>query len=419
VRRHNGIYSPLVTLWLLVGQRLRGGAPLESAVLDLLRGLPASFWPRPCKRMRDWQELGKLPSSHTGAYNQARQALPLSIVQKSCDRIFEELLVQCGEDDPKGKARTFLLDGSTMRTAHSPALCKSYPPGSNQYREGHWPLLLVLVAHDIHSGLALRPEWGPMYGAARVSEQTLLERAIQRLPSGATVLADCNFGVFSVAYAAHQRQHPVLLRLTTGRAQRLAGEPLRHRMNRRVIWRPSPSDRRSHPELPKDACVSGRLVVRRVQPDNHGKPFLLALFTTRELKEKEMLALYGQRWKIETDLRTLKSTLRLDQLTCGTPDMVAKEIDMGIAAYNLVRAVTCLAAEQSGIPPRGYSFTRVRRIVQTFTPLVAAASDSQQAKMVFDQMMQCVQQAKLPRRRRRAYPRQVWNRGDRYPKRQI
>ena len=59
--------------------------------------------------------------------------------------------------------------------------------------------------------------------------------------------------------------------------------------------------------------------------------------------------LYGQRWNIETDLRTLKSTLCLDQLTCSTPDMVAKEIDMGIAAYNLVRAMIAFASQQSGI----------------------------------------------------------------------
>lgn len=419
VRRHNGIYSPLVTLWLLISQRLEGGAPLESAVLKLLQGLPASFWPRPCKRMRDWRKHGKAPSSNTGAYNQARQALPLSIVQKSCDRIFEGLIAQfdkCSQE----QGRTFLLDGSSMRAAHTPALCKSYPPGSNQYREGHWPLLRVLVAHDLHTGLAMRPEWGPMHGPGRVSEQDLLERAIERLPSGATVLGDCNFGVFSVAYAATQRQHPVLLRLTSARAQRLIGEPLRNRINRPITWRPSRDDRRTHPELPKDAFITGRLIVRRVQPDDGGKPFLLALFTTLELKEKELLAIYGQRWNIETDLRTLKNTLRLDQLTSATPEMVAKEIDMGIAAYNLVRAVTCLASEQSGIPPRGYSFTRVRRIVQTFTPLVVGAPDSQQAKRAFDQMMHYVQQAKLPQRRRRrpTYPRKVWNRGDHFPKRQ-
>lgn len=401
-------------------QRLHGGAPLETAVFELLRGLPASFWPRPCKRMRDWRDHGQEPSSNTGGYNQARQALSLSIVQQSCDRIFEELVAEFEDLGPKGKSHTFLLDGSTMRASHTPVLCKTYPPGSNQYREGHWPLLRVLVAHDIHSGLAMRPEWGAMHGPDRVSEQELLARAIHRLPPGATVMGDANFGVFSVAYTATQAEHPVLLRLTVERAQRLAGEPLRNRMNRRVTWRPSPNDRGRHPELPKDACVSGRLVVRRVQPDHGGKPFLLALFTTLELTEKEMLATYGQRWKIETDLRTIKSTLRLDQLTCATAEMVAKEIDAGIAAYNLVRAVTCLASKQSGIPPRGYSFTRVRRIVQTFTPLVVSASDPQQTKKEFDRMMRYVQRAKLPRRRKQrpCYPRQVWNRGDHYPKRQ-
>jgi putative transposase len=420
VRRHNGIYSPLVILWLLVWQRLEGGAPLETAVLELLRGLPASFWPRPCKRMRDWWEHGKAPSSNTGAYNQARQALPVSVVQKSCDRIFEELVAQFDRPGSRQRRRTFLLDGTTMRAAHTPALCQTYPPGSNQYREGHWPLLRVLVAHDIDTGLAMRPEWGPVHGPDPVSEQALLQRALDRLPSGATVLGDCNFGIFSVAYDADQRQHPVLLRLTSVRAQRLAGEPLRDRINRRITWRPTRDDRRRHPELPPDACVTGRLIVRRVQPDDGAEPFLLALFTTLDAQEKELLGTYGQRWKIETDLRTLKGTLRLDQLTSATPEMVAKEIDMGIAAYNLVRAVTCLASEQSGIPPRGYSFTRVLRIVETFTPLVAAASDPQQAKRAFDQMMRCVQQAKLPRRRRRrhAYPRKVWNRGEGYPKRQ-
>lgn len=418
VRRHNGVYSSLVILWLLVVQRLQGGAPLEAAVLELLRGLPASFWPRPCKRILDWQQHGKTPSSNTGAYNQARQGLPLSIVQKSCDQIFQKLVVEWGDGGRRAKPGAFLLDGSTMRTAHSPALNKSYPPGSNQHREGHWPLLRVVVAHDLDNGLAMRPEWGAMHGPDAVSEQELLEKAIERLPSGSTIVADCNFGVFSVAYACAQRQHPVVLRLTSARAQCLAGEPLRHRMNRRMVWKPSAWERRQHPELPEDASVSGRLVVRRVQPDNGGKPFLLALFTTLEIKEKELLALYGQRWKIETDLRTLKSALHLDQLTCSTPDMVAKEIDMGIAAYNLVRAVTCLASEQSGIPPRQYSFTRVRRIVETFTPLVVAATDPQQAQRAFDQMMYYVQQAKLPKRERPSYPRKIWNRGERYPHRQ-
>jgi hypothetical protein len=416
IRRNNCVYSPPVTMWLMLGQRLRGAASLETAVLEL-RNLPDSFWPKPCKRIQQWREHGKALSGNTGAYNQARQALPQFIVEQSCDRMFEQLVSKM---DPTGDARrTFVLDGSSMRTAHTPELCEVYPPGSNQYGEGHWPIIRVLVAHDVQTGLAMRPQWGPMYGPHAVSEQGLLERAIDQLPSRSTVMGDANFGVFSVAYPATQRQHPVLLRLTADRARRLAGEPLRDGIDRAVVWKPSVADRKSHPDLPSDACVSGRLMVRQVQPDNGATPFLLALFTTLPSTQQEVFELYGQRWTIETDLRTLKSTLCLEQLTCLTPDMVAKEIEIAVAAYNLVRAMIAFASQQSGILPRGYSFTRVRHIVEAFAPDLARAPNPQAAQRIFDQMMMYIQQAKLPRRKRKrpSYPRAVWARRGDFPKR--
>jgi len=61
--------------------------------------------------------------------------------------------------------------------------------------------------------------------------------------------------------------------------------------------------------------------VRQAKPDNGADPFLLALFTTLPDPTKEIRKLYGQRWNIETDLRTLKSQLRMDQLSCATPGM--------------------------------------------------------------------------------------------------
>ena len=388
-------------------------------MLLLLGGLPSSFWPRPCKRVRDWLQRGRSLSSHTGAYNQARQSLPLSVVQQSCDRIFEKLVEQCQEPGAGLAPRVFLVDGTSMRAAHSPELCRLYPPGSNQHGEGHWPVLRLLVAHDLGAGLAMRPEWGPMYGAGAVSEQALLERAIDRLPNGSTVIADANFGVFSVAHIAAQRQHPVIVRLTAERARRLAGGVLRDGIDRTVLWNPSAADRRSHPDLPADACVKGRLLAWQVQPDGGGTPFLLPFFTTLSSPVEEIYALYGQRWRIETDLRTLKSTLCLDQLTCTTSDMVAKEIEMGIAAYNLVRALIGVASRLSGIPPRGYSFTKVRRILEVFGPALANAPDRQSAQRLMDQIMTYVQQSKLPRRKRKRppYPREVWPRGAYFPSR--
>jgi putative transposase len=419
LHENNRICNAAVVMWLMAQQRLHGNASRESGVLELGRGLPAGFWPRPCKRLLPGPE-GQTPqrSGNTGSYNEARQNLPVSVVEESFDHVFEQL---AAELRPGGGTEfpAYFVDGTSVRTAYSDALYEAFPPGSSQHREAHWPLLRVLVAHDLHTGLAMRPEWGPMYGPQAGSEQGLLEQAMDRLPAKAILVGDANFGIFSVARAADRRSHPVILRLTTVRARHLPGGELRDGTDRRIQWKPSRDDRRSHPELPPDACVAGRLIVQQVQPGNGSQPFLLALFTTLEWPADEIVQFHGRRWNIETDLRSLKSTLELEQLTCTTPEMVAKEIDVGMLACNLVRAVTYLAAQKAGLTPRSFGFTRVRNVINAFTPLIAAAKSPDEAQKLFDKMMYYVGQAKLPKRNRKrpSYPRAVWDKRQAFPKR--
>jgi hypothetical protein len=87
------------------------------------------------------------------------------------------------------------------------------------------PILRLVVLQDVQTGLALRPAWGPLNGPHAVSEQDLAFQAISHLPPGALLIGDRNFGVFGVAWAAHQQAHPVLLRLTRARALKLAKGP--------------------------------------------------------------------------------------------------------------------------------------------------------------------------------------------------
>jgi hypothetical protein len=389
---------------------------METAVLELLRSLPPEFWPRPCKRLQARAKGStKKLSSNTGSYNQARHELPLTIMEQCGDQAFLQLIEQTRPTTAPRDA--FLIDGSSMRMPHTPKLCAMYPPGSNQKGESHWPLLRIVVAHDLSSGLAMRPQWGPMYGDHAVSEQVLLEQAIDRLPKGSIVLGDANFGVFSIAYAATQRGHPVVLRLTMQRARYLAKEELQDGMDRSMRWKPSRHERGKH-NLPGDAGVNGRLIVRQVQPSNGAAPFLLVVFTTLEDEADSVIELYGQRWNIETDLRSLKVMLGLEQLHSTTPEMVAKEIDVAMVAYNLVRAVTSVAAQKAGLKSRQFSFTRVRNVINAFAPLIAAARDERQAQQLADDMMYYVNQARLPRRKKRpTYPRAVWSKTQNFPKR--
>jgi hypothetical protein len=416
VRENNRVYTSAVVVWLMICQRLQEQGTLESAVLELLGGLPSSFWPQPCKRLEQAaEEGGPRLSQQTGAYNKARQELSLPVVEQCCDHALQQLIQQA-ELAPDRRA-AFFFDGSTVRMPHCQELVEAYPPTTNQHGVSHWPLLRLLVAHDLYTGLALRPVWGPVNGRQAVSEQGLLEQAIERLPSQAVVVGDANFGVFSVAYAAEQRGHPVVLRLTTVRALHLAGGPLQDGTDRRIQWKPTREDRRGHPQLPIDAGVSGRLIVRQVQPSNGAKPFLLALFTTLEDPPELVVQLYGKRWTIEVDLRHLKGTLRLEELTCTSTGMVAKEIDVAMLAYNLVRAVIYLTALKAGLEPRVFSFTQVRNVLQVFLPRIAAATDQSKARKLYDDMLYYLSQCKLPQRQRSSYPRGVWPKPKAYPAR--
>jgi hypothetical protein len=416
VRENNRVYNSQVVVWLMIWQRLQANGTLESAVLELPGGLPASFWPQPCKRLEQTAEAGgPRLSQETGAYNKARQELSRPVVAQCCDHASEQLIGLAGLAPERRPA--FFYDGTTVRMPHSEELVKAYPPGTNQHGESHWPMARMLVAHDLYTGLAVRAEWGPLNGSEAVSEQGLLEKSIDRLPDQAIVVGDANFGVFSVAWAADQRDHPAVLRLTAVRARHLAGGTLQDGTDRRIHWKPTRDDRKSHPELPADACVRGRLIVRQVQPGNGAKPFLLAVFTTLEDAPEQVVEMYGKRWNIEVDLRSLKGTLRLEELTCTHTEMVTKEIDVAMLAYNLVRAVIFLTALQAGLPPRVFSFTQVRNVLQAFLPRIAAATDERKAQKLYDDMVYYLSRCKLPQRRRGSYPRAVWPRPRTYPAR--
>ena len=298
---------------------------------------------------------------------------------------------------------------------HTPELTKAYPP----HPKSHWPVLLMLVAQELPTGLAQRPCWGPMYGSEAVSEQALTEQILERLPDQSVLMGDINFGVFSVAFAATQQGHDILLRLQPNRAAVVErGLPLASGLDREVCWRPSDYERRRHPDLHADACVRGRLIVQQVKASDDSV-VTLYLFSTLPLTVEQLLRLYGQRWEVETDLRSLKRTVGLQVLRCKSTDMIAKELILAMVGYNLVRAGMNLAAEKNNLDPRQLSFSRSRDVVNAALPGLAAATTPQQYQVKLRRMLQLVASCKLPQRRRASSPRHVWGHGCKFVKRKV
>jgi hypothetical protein len=115
-------------------------------------------------------------------------------------------------------------------------------------------------------------------------------------------------------------------------------------------------------------------------------------------------------------LAQLEGTLRLEELICTSTEMVAKELDVAMLAYNLVRAVIHLSARK-GLEPRAFSFTQVRNVLQVFLPRIAAAPDERQARKLSDDMRYSLSQCKLRQRKRSSPPRSVWPKPKTYPAR--
>jgi hypothetical protein len=409
-----GPLSAWVVIWLMMFQRLHHRGTLSVAVRELLCGSVRSFvyW----GEGKDGRDL----SANTSGYSQARSRLPLEVAEKVSDTIFESLLAEPqvvpGLDRPM-----FLLDGSTLLLPHSEDLVRAYPPPRNQYGASHWSGMRVLVAHEVVSGLAVRPCWGPMDGPQAVSEQGLAKQMLSRLPAGSVVLGDRNFGIFSMAYHARQQQHPCLFRLTELRAQKLNGRVLPNAgTDKQIVWACSREDRRSNPELATEASVEGRLVVVKAF-DAEGKKQKLYFFTSLDLPAEQLMNLYGYRWNIETDLRSLKREVRLHMLTAQSQAMAEKELVLGVAAYNLTRGAISEVAALLQLSPRQFSFSMARDTLNAFLPLFAAAASEEERQQIGRQMLRVMGQSLLPRRRKRrpTAPREIWPRPQGFPKRKV
>jgi len=160
-----------------------------------------------------------------------------------------------------------------------------------------------------------------------------------------------------VVLRLHQRR-----RYDFRRGQRLG------RYDHRVVWqrpaRPAWLDEDTYAQLPKTLQV--RELRRRLAAPGCRVPELVLATTLCDADAyaaDDLAALYQQRWHVELDIRTLKTTLGLSELRCLTPFMIDKELWLHSLAYNLVRKVAAQAALLSGQSPRSISFKASQQVL--------------------------------------------------------
>lgn len=399
------IYSLPIVVELMLVQRLNRQGTQREAVEILRDGYLRGVLPN-SKRVRE----GRI-SAATGGYARACARVSPEQIGRVCDQVLEDLARRI-EPEAGRQRPVLLLDGTSLQVGAEPELREAFPPGHNQHGPGHWGIVRLVGLHDVRTGIALRPVWGPMYGAGAVSEQALAERLLAQAPADSVIIGDGNFGVFSCAYAAVRHHHAPLFRLSRPRAESLGKGRLEPGRAFPVCWRISAQERKKHPELPAEAAVEGRLVM--VAPKGF-RP--LYLFTTLAGEAEELAALYARRWEMELDLRALKRSVHLHHVYGKSRAAVDKEILTAVIGYGLVRACMAAAARRAGLPPRRLSFTGCCSLLHRMIDRLCTGN-RRRREAAFDLLLERMAEAKLPKRTKpRAYPRAVWGSGAVFPKR--
>lgn len=355
------IFSPLVTLWVFLGQVLSADSSCRAAVARLLAHRVSRGQP-PC-------------SAQTGAYCQARKRLPESF--------FADVARQTGRTlqanvDPKwlwkGR-RVHVYDGSSVSMPDTPQNQAAYPQPVAQKPGLGFPMARIAAVFSLACGAVL--DVGICRYAGKGQSELGLLRTLWNLFCPADVLlADRLMCAWTEMVMLKQRGVDCVCRLTSHRTadfrrgRRLgAGDHI-------VKWlkpqKPRSIDAETYAALPEFLMIR-ECHVRVEQPGFRTKTLIVAttLLDAESVTKDDLATLYRARWNAELDLRSLKETLQMDILRCHTPELVRKELWTHILAYNLIRTIMAQAASQQGLEPRSISFKGAVQTLTAFQPVIA------------------------------------------------
>ena len=350
------LYPPTVTLSMFMRQALDADGSCQQAV---------NAWA--AQRVAE----GFSPSSvRTGAYCRARQRLPLEMLSGLARETGRQLHALAQPQWGWRGRSVKLVDGTTISMPDTEQNQASYPQSGSQAPGVGFPLARLIGVICLASGAVLDAAIGPYSGRGN-SELGLLRRLTVALHPGDVLLADalyCNYFLIATLMAAGI---DVLLeqngaRITDFRRGRSLG--VRDHL---VRW-PKPTARPQWMTPEQYAGFPDELPMREAKVSH--KVLVSTMLDHRAVDKHGLAALYARRWNVELDLRNIKTTLRMDLLSCQTPSMNEKELWAHLLAYNVIRLLMAQAASQAGVHPREISFKHTVQICNEWTSRGLAAS---------------------------------------------
>jgi len=391
VQYRDRVFNPVTTIWGFLSQVLSDDHSCRDAVARVIAH-QAARGARVC-------------SPNTASYCNARSRLRTDVLRTLAMRTAQELQAGAMQEWKWNGRDVFILDGSHVCMPDTPKNQASYPQPEVQRPGIGFPLarltvLLSLATAACHD-LAIAP-----YAGKGTGEKTLLRQMYDTLKPGDVVLADALFDDYFIACELRQRGIDLVAR---AQYQRVGTQTVQSRPDDDVIvWqrpnKPHGMKGEQYRTYPKTLRMRQVNVDAR-DKDNRVEQFkVITTILDTAIDGGQIGDLYERRWEGEVDLRSIKSTMKMDILRCKTPAMVEKEIWAHLLAYNLLRTVMAVSAADNDVEPRALSFKGAKQTLTAFAPKLEAALPEQRVGLV-DALLKAVAYHRVGNRPGRWEPR--------------
>lgn len=145
-----------------------------------------------------------------------------------------------------------------------------------------------------------------------------------------------------------------------------------------------------------------------------GKVYVTTFLNEKEYHKKELANAYILRWQVEINLKSIKSTMNMDMLSCKTPEMVRKEIGIHFLAYNFIRTIIAEACGKHEAIPNRVSFKGTVQLINETMPHFLN-SDADRNQRMYAELLKQIVKNKIGNRPGRIEPRVVKRRRKPFP----
>lgn len=349
------IYSTATILWAFLGQVLQDGkmAACQSAVAGIIAHR---------------QLLGlSVPTEDTGDYCRARAKLNEDALHELSCVVAQNTEAEADQQWLVKGRHAKLVDGFTFTMPDTPKNQKQYPQAETQKPGLGFPIARCVAVVSLATACVLDLALGP-YAGKETGETALLRELKHGLAKGDIAVFDRYYCTFMVIAAMLSKGADVCCRKHHLRKSDFRRGKRLGKYDHLIVWqrpqRPKWMDEGTYQNIPEE-IVLREIKLSISQPGFRTRSFIVITTLTdpTEFSKEDIAALYGFRWNVELDIRSIKSNLNLEHVRCKSPEMVRRELWTTLLAYNLIRSTAAAASLLHQVRPREISFTSTVQFV--------------------------------------------------------